>query len=349
MMNRRENLISLLKRKGYDYAPVSFDLCPSLEKVFEQRTGEKAETYKEYFNMPWRDVIGLYPKASADEAEFRKYYSKLKDGTGIDSYGVAHEPGSEAAMHMTRMISPMRPFTDLKQFKDYPYPTIDLSEIDMVKKQADELHSKDLASVGNMQCTIWESAWYMRGMEELMMDMMCEEECADYHLTRITDISTTRATAYAKAGVDILYLGDDIGMQRSIMMSKELYRTHIKPRLKNLIDEVRKINPGIIILYHSCGYVTPFIEDFIDVGIDALNPIQPECMDFEQIISEYRGAISFCGTIGTQSTMPFGTPAEVKEAVRRNLDIAGDKGGLFCIPTHLLEPEVPWENIVAYA
>ena len=82
--------------------------------------------------------------------------------------------------------------------------------------------------------------------------------------------------------------------------------------------------------------------------MDVLNPIQPECMDVEKIFREYGDRLSFHGTIGTQSVMPFGTPEEVRANVKRNLDLAGDKGGLFVAPTHLLEPEVPWENIRAY-
>ena len=86
----------------------------------------------------------------------------------------------------------------------------------------------------------------------------------------------------------------------------------------------------------------------MEAGVEVLNPVQPECMDFAEIHAEYGKKLSFWGTVGTQSTMPFGTPDEVKAVVRRNLEIAGEAGGLLCTPTHLLEPEVPWENIEAY-
>ena len=79
-----------------------------------------------------------------------------------------------------------------------------------------------------------------------------------------------------------------------------------------------------------------------------LNPVQPECMDFAEVHAKFGDRLSFNGTIGTQTTMPFGTPDEVRETVRRNLGIAGEKGGLLCCPTHMLEPEVPWANIEAY-
>ena len=79
--------------------------------------------------------------------------------------------------------------------------------------------------------------------------------------------------------------------------------------------------------YHSCGYVTPFIPDLLDAGIDVLNPVQPECMDFAALHAEYGDVLSFHGTVGTQTTMPFGNAADVREVVHRNLSIAGPKGG----------------------
>lgn len=132
------------------------------------------------------------------------------------------------------------------------------------------------------------------------------------------------------------------------MMSEEMYCTWILPRLKKVIQTIRKVDPNIIIFYHSCGYVTPFIPYLIEAGIDILNPIQSECMDFKEIFAQYGGKIGFHGTIGTQTTMPFCTPQEVKETVKNNLDIAGSNGRLFVASTHMLEPEVPWENVLAY-
>jgi uroporphyrinogen decarboxylase len=185
-------------------------------------------------------------------------------------------------------------------------------------------------------------------MDKLMIDMALEDEKATWLLDQITDRACYRAEIFARQGADIIGLGDDIGMQESIMMSVEMYQRWIKPRMKKVIEAVKSVNPEILISYHSCGYITPFIPDLIDLGVDILNPVQPECMDFREIHDTYGSQISFSGTIGTQSLMPFGTPEEIRQEVHRNLDIAGPKGGLFCCPTHLLEPEVPWENIEAY-
>ena len=120
------------------------------------------------------------------------------------------------------------------------------------------------------------------------------------------------------------------------------------PRLKRVIDEAKAINPDVVIFYHSCGRVTELIPSLIKAGIDVLDPVQPETMDFRQLHEMYGDKLSFHGTLGTQSVMPFGTPEDVRRTVFENLDIAGEKGGLFVCPTHLLEPEVPVENVIAY-
>ena len=181
-----------------------------------------------------------------------------------------------------------------------------------------------------------------------MMDMMMEKDKATALIDRVLEINIYRAIQFAKAGCDILYFGDDIGMQNSIMMSVDMYVEWFKPRLTRLIWEVKQVNPEIVVIYHSCGFIEPFIDHLIEAGVDVLNPVQPECMTFEEIHRKYGNRISFHGTIGTQTTMPFATPEEVYRETIRNLTLAGKKGGLLCAPTHLLEPEVPIANILAY-
>jgi uroporphyrinogen decarboxylase len=178
--------------------------------------------------------------------------------------------------------------------------------------------------------------------------MVMEDEKAVFLLDKITADAAGKAAAFARAGVDIIATGDDIGMQNTIMMSLEMYREWLKPRFARVIAAARAEKPDVLIHYHSCGYVEPYIPDLLEAGIDILNPVQPECMDFARLHEQYGERLSFNGTLGTQTTMPFGTPAEVREVVFRNLDIAGPAGGLVVCPTHLLEPEVPWENVEAY-
>ena len=248
---------------------------------------------------------------------------------------------------MTKMLYPLDSAEDVEEIENYPLPVYTEKGNPDLAEKVRAVQARGLAAVGNMQMTIWEQSWYIRGMENLMMDMMSDDPMATVLLDRITEMSLSRALLYARAGVDILYLGDDIGMQHTIMMSTELYRTWIKPRLTRLIQTVKAERPDILVFYHSCGFIEPFIDDLIDAGVDVLNPIQSECMDFAAIYEKYHDRLSFHGTIGTQTVMPFGTPEEVRQAVWHNLEVAKD-GGLFVTPTHMLEPEVPWENVLAY-
>jgi uroporphyrinogen decarboxylase len=346
-MNPRENILSLYRRQGYEKAPVDFHLCPSLEETYKTKYGGDT-WYGERFGFAARGVSGgrLFDN---DTAKFKQWYPyELKPGTHIDCWGIAREPGSEAAKHMRYTRNPLKHCKSLGQMKEYPFPDFINAAYGHQKDEVQTLHARGLAATGGMECSIWETAWYIRGMEELMMDMLSEDPMAEYLLDKITELAIVRAKAFAAAGCDILNFGDDIGMQRTIMMSEKLYTDWIKPRFTRLINEVRKDNPQVICLYHSCGYVTPFIPHLIEAGIDVLNPVQPECMDFAELYKEYGDVISFSGTLGTQTTMPFGTPDDVRRVVFDNLEIAGDRGGLLVCPTHMLEPEVPWENVEAY-
>jgi len=177
--------------------------------------------------------------------------------------------------------------------------------------------------------------------------MMTESESATALFDRITDFACEKARVYASAGVDILSLGDDIGTQNSLMLDVGLWEKWLQPRLRKVIMAAREVKPDILIFYHSCGFITPFIDQLIETGIDILNPIQPECMDFNEIYDRYGDRLSFWGTIGTQKLLPFGSKEEVKRVARQRLERCGTRGGIVLGPTHMVEPEVPWENIMA--
>lgn len=350
-MTPRENLLSLYRRSGYEFMPVTLPMSPAAAKKMRDALGPDTDP-GEYYGYPEGFALAVAPAAglrSEQDVDWRQFYDReLRPETGFDPYGVAREGGFEGAHHLNLMHHPMANFDSLDQMKAYPWPEWDFDAVDPVKEAVEEAHAEGLPILGAMGCTVWEKAWYIRDMTALMMDMTMEDEKATYLLDRITADAVGRARLFGKAGVDILHVGDDIGMQNSIMMSVDMYCQWLKPRLAEVLAAAREEKPDIIIRYHSCGYVEPFIPHLIEAGVDVLNPVQPECMDFAKLHAEYGDVLSFDGTIGTQTTMPFGTPDDVRGAVKRNLDIAGPRGGLTAAPTHVLEPEVPWENIEAY-
>jgi len=335
---------------------VHFSLCPSLEEQFGRKYPGQ-HRYDEKFQFPMRvitdpgfpwlaEVEGFVPKRHWN---YDLYYDPpIAAGARMDIWGTAHEPGGKAAHHMTHMRHPLERLDSLEQFQAYPWPDFEAADWSFLDPEIAAIHEQGLAAQVWMECTIWETAWYMRRMDLLMTEMALEDEKATFLLDKITDLACFRIQKYAAAGADIVAVGDDIGMQQSIMMSRDMYRTWLKPRLARVIQAAKSVKPDLMIQYHSCGFVTPLISDLIEAGVDVLNPVQPESMDFEQVYAEFGDRISFNGTIGTQTTMPFATPEQVREMVFRNLEIAGGRGGLLCCPTHMLQPEVPWENVEAY-
>jgi uroporphyrinogen decarboxylase len=131
-------------------------------------------------------------------------------------------------------------------------------------------------------------------------------------------------------------------------MSLPMWRKWFKPRLAKVWAAAKRINPDLLISYHTDGYVEPFIPELIEIGLDVLNPVQPECMDPAEIKSKFGNHLAFFGTIGTQTTLPFGTPDDVRREVKTRIETVGHNGGLVLAPSHLVEPDVPWENLMAF-
>ena len=338
----RSKIIQTLKRQKTDKIPVDFVLCDSQWKDFQNK--QKHADYQSYFGMFHR-VVEIEAQANFTDGNSLFPRENLPPDTKFDEYGIGHSKGSEMAYHMTRMHHPLKG-AGLQEIRDYPYPTVTEKAFIKLEQEVSKLHQNDLAAFGFMQMTIWEASWYLRSMEELMIDMMVEDEKAQVLLDKIRDFACDKATSYARAGTDILSLGDDIGTQQAIMMDKSLWKQWIQPRMKKVIETAKAINPDIIIFYHSCGYITPFINDLIETGVEVLNPIQPECMDFNDIYDEFGHRLSFWGTLGTQELLPFGTSEQVYRTTMERLQKTRGTG-IVIGPTHVVEPEVPWENIQA--
>ncbi|HUX96559.1 MAG TPA: uroporphyrinogen decarboxylase family protein [Bacteroidales bacterium] len=343
MKTLRDDLISTLRRNGSEKVHVDFVFCPSQVEAFRRKFGH--EDYESYLGLSHRK-IEIPVKRNFTDGE--KHFSReiLPESTQFDDYGIGHSKGSELAFHMTRMHHPLKG-ADEDEIIKYPLPEVDDSLIPEFRKKIKEIHASGLAAFGFMQMTVFEASWYLRSMEELMTDMLTESREGTFLLDKITEFACSKAREYAAAGTDILSLGDDIGTQNSLMIDELTWGKWLQPRLKRVVDTAREVNPDILIFYHSCGYITPFIDKLIDTGIDILNPIQPECMDFDEIHERFGNRLSFWGTLGTQQLLPYGSKDEVKRVALSRLELCGSKGGIVIGPTHMVEPEVPWDNLVA--
>jgi len=240
----------------------------------------------------------------------------------------------------------------INEMLSYPFPDVAADyRYARLPERVEALKQRGFAVAGSLTFeggAFFECAWLLRGLDGILMDFALRPEFAEALLDRIVELSAEVARRYAEAGVDMLYTGDDVGTQRGLMMSPDTYRRFLKPRLASVIAAARRVNPKVHVFYHSDGKIDPIIPDLIEAGVTVLNPVQPECMNPAELKRKYGDRLAFWGTVGTQTTMPFGTPADVRRVVKERIETIGKGGGLVIAPTQILEPDVPWENVVAF-
>lgn len=345
-MTNRENVFRALRKNNPENVPFEFVLCPSHIEEFKKRTG--SDDYLAYYNFPIRYIDINESKKKFDSA---KYYTNLPENASPilwnPDWGIMGVTGSVA--HFQKMLHPMANLQTIEEIDEYPFPDF-LEEYRWIgiPEKIQELKEEDLIVVAFMEMTTFEIAWYLRGMDTFMIDMIENKEFAEALLDKISELHARKAEKYAKSGADILMLGDDIGTQQNMMISPELWRDMIKPRLAKVIASAKNVKKDMLVLYHSDGNIQQVIPDLIEIGVDILNPVQPECMDPIILKELYGDNLSFWGTLGTQTTLPFGTPEQIRETCKNLIEKVGKGGGLLLAPTHMVEPEVSWDNLQAF-
>jgi uroporphyrinogen decarboxylase len=192
--------------------------------------------------------------------------------------------------------------------------------------------------------SLYERAWTLRGMENLMIDFHEHPDFVHQLLGAIADYNIVQVREALKHDIDAVYFGDDWGQQRGLQMGPRLWREFIYPQLRRMYGLVR--GAGKFQMIHSCGDVDELFDDLIATGLNCFNPFQPEVMDVYDLLPRYRGRLAFFGGLSTQKTLPFGTVEEVRAESRRLLAL-GAEGGYIFAPAHDVEGDVPLENMLA--
>ncbi len=195
----------------------------------------------------------------------------------------------------------------------------------------------------------------MRGFESYLKDLYKRPEALQRMMDKLCDFWCDNATSMIEAAgpenVDIVYFGEDLGTQDSCMFDPEtIYKEYLKPRHRRMVETVKGLtNNRAKVCFHCCGSAYHFIPHLLDIGIDALNPVQVTAknMEPERLKEEFGDRLSFWGAINTQQTLPFGTPEEVVAETKRIISILGKGGGYVLNSVHNIQAEVPPENIVA--
>jgi len=350
-MTSRDRVLTALAHRPPDRVPrllyeEAIGYTPAIEQMLRRRCAPR--TPLEYFGM---DITRVEADPTALPRE--RFAPWLGERAGealssgqVDEWGVWWRAGG--CHHFAHIESPLRGIQDLSRLREYPWPDLDRPHrYEGVRERVEALHRRGLA-VAAFAGSVFEQSWYLRGMEDLMADMLAAPETAHYFLERAAAVQTYAAARFARAGVDIVITGDDVAAQKSLMMSLETWRRFLKPRLAATVRAVKEANPASSVFYHCDGNVEPLIPDLIETGIDILNPLQPECVDPAAVKRKYGDRLSFWGAVSVQRTMPRGTPEEVRTEVRDRIRDLGRGGGYILAPAHVLGPEVPWENVAAF-
>lgn len=329
-----------IRRGRPDRVPVDIGLTPAVYETFKRETG--MEDPAEFFGIEVRNVW-LDPLKS--KPDFSRYLADMPPGSVINSeYGAAEIPGN--FYHFARRAFPMAGLTTVAELEDYPWPDCRSEyRYERVAESVKNLKARGYfvqAWVGH----IFEVAWQLTGFEKFMEGLVAQPEFVAYILDRITEDNCIKARRFAEAGVDMVCIGDDVAMQDRMMMSPATWREWFKPRHAKVIRSARDVNPDVFVWYHSDGKVAPIIEDLIEIGLNVLNPVQPECMDVYEIKRRYGERLAFWGAIGTQTVLPFGSTEDVKRTVKEMIELFAP--GFVIAPTHVVEPDVPWENLLAF-
>ncbi|MFW6139243.1 MAG: uroporphyrinogen decarboxylase family protein [Spirochaetota bacterium] len=342
-MTPHKNLMHMVKGCKPGWIPFTLDIGAIqglTEPVLERfRTNTGAQNPSEYWDYDFR-TFSL--QAACGNPDPKAYHEGAPPGTSFDEWGIGHWAGGADATP-GRMLHPLAGTQSTREVENYPEPVIQKPAITAL----DEFKNRGYPVFGYAG-SIYEWSWWLRGMERFMADLLLHPAVAGAVVEKVCSYTARLALETARCGVDVLCFYDDAGMQTGMQISPELWRKFIKPAWKKVLEAVRKHFPEAVFFLHSCGDITPIVPDIAELGFHILHPVQPECMDLEKIKQQVGSNLVLCATISSQNTFPFGSPADIKEEVARLKALfARDKRCILC-PSNAIQPETPWQNILAF-
>jgi len=355
-MKHRERVLMALHHEKPDRCPMQISFTPEFASRLKDDLGLKDE---DLYNPHGGGNTYLLERAIDEDMILtsvgwaNSYYATevySEDGVSYtDEWGVGWKNVEYETRfgkgHYTEIVG--HPLADNETIDSYRPPDPNRPELYRDAERVIKEFKDEYWIVGVTVTTIFETAWALRGYERTLMDLVLNPDFVERLLDIPFNYHLTAAKRLVEMSVDMIWIGDDMGTQKRMLISPDIWRRFFKPRMATFISTLKGINPDLKVAYHSDGLIYPIIPDLMEIGLDVLNPVQPRSMDPTKLKREYGDNLCFWGTIDEQYTLPFGTPAEVQKEVIRRLKTVGKDGGLIIGPTHHVQLDTPLENFWA--
>jgi len=366
-MSSRERVLRALNHQEPDRVPFNLALTVDIYERLRQQLGLPRDPHVKV--GIWTDVplgfdlveamqidicaVGLNPPAHWGPP--RRDNGLLYDEWGVGRKKVARDDGS----YYFEMVEHPLAVATLKDVQGYPWPDPhDPGRTDGLRRKVERIREHtDKAIMAKFSNSIWEQSWWLRGLEQWMMDLILNPQIVCAIMDRVCEIAIGTALAALEVAGDLVDIyrlsGEDLGTQLNPMISPRTYERLVRPRFERLWRAVKskllEKNPDGRLMLHSCGNVRAFIPGWIDMGLDILDPIQPRAQGMEPkaLKRDFGDRLMFHGGIDLQQTLPFGTTEDVMREVREYIQALAPGGGYIVAPAHNVQGDVPPENLVA--
>lgn len=352
-MNSKERVRTTLLRNGVpDRIPVQFDLCKLLIEHFSKELGVDAGYVWSYYeDLSYRiSANEIRTKLGSDcvvvggttAADFEPI--SVDGNTTLNEFGMKMRPTN---LYVEVVAPPLKDASSVEDIDKYKFPDpcakgrFDIAEKEIAK------YGNDYFVIGDCELSIFELAWQLTGLEKHMMAMAFQEQWLEKLYDKVEYWTTNIALQLVKLGVDAVWFGEDLGSQTSTLMSPEMWREQFKPRYVRIIKKLKEVNPDLIIIMHSDGAVAPLIDDFIEMGIEVYNPIQPNVpgSDPKELKDKYGDSISFFGGIDQQGLLPGGDVNAIRDEIKYRCKVLGENGGYLLAPAHILQADISPDTV----
>jgi uroporphyrinogen decarboxylase len=355
-MNSKERVLTALRRTGLpDRVPLQFDLCRSLTEDFSKKYGVPTQFTTSYYeDVTYRiSANELRLKMGSDciivGASLPDDYTHMSDANGYitNEFGMLMRQGP---IYMEVIQHPMANFTEPQQVEDFPFPDplaegrYEDAQV-LINKYRDEYFI-----IGDMELTMYDMMQQLVGTEKLLVDMARGEPYVETLMDKCKDFALAVGKKLISMGVDGVWAGDDFGAQNGMIISPRMWRRYFKERYRQIYSELKAENPKILIMQHCDGAVAPILNDWIEVGLEVFNPVQPNVPGHEpqDLKDKFGDRLSFWGAVDQQNLLPNGTPEEIEADVAQKIRILGAGGGYMCAPAHIIQSDTSMENVEAF-